>query len=365
MNSRSQIPSLDGFRAISIVLVISGHLVINHLMPGPLNIVFKEFGFGELGVRIFFVISGFLITYLLLKERSKNGNINLKAFYTRRVLRIFPAFYFYLAVLALLNLFLHFRISALLFLASGLYIQNFSPWTPVNGDTWLTGHTWSLAVEEQFYLVWPTVFLFIGRINRFSIWIIVILVGSFFRSFHYKFPGLSEYFLAPFFMHADFLFSGCFIAFMAFYHEEKVVSFVKKISPFVIYCSIFLLWFFSKFEFHPVYDRFFIPTSAAVINVCIVLLIVYFVFKQNSVGYKLLNLSWIAFIGRLSYSIYLWQQLFTSRYDFWWSKFPQNIFLIFIAAYLSYTIIEKPFLRLKNRFKVVEEKKLSIMEAQV
>lgn len=160
---KGYIPSLDGFRAISILLVIFGHLIINQLLPAPLYSILKEVSFGELGVRIFFVISGFLITYLLLKERSKNGGVNLKAFYIRRLLRIFPVFYFYLGIVAILNFSLGFQVPSLYFLSAALYIQNFSPW----GSSWLIGHSWSLAVEEQFYLLWPAIFFVSKNLKSF------------------------------------------------------------------------------------------------------------------------------------------------------------------------------------------------------
>lgn len=271
------------------------------------------------------------------------------------MLRIFPVFYFYLIILALLNPLLGSQVSPLHFFSTALYIQNFTPW----GSTWLIGHTWSLAVEEQFYLLWPMIFKKTKNLNRLSTLGIAVFLGSMFRIFHYKFPSLSTFFLAPFFMHADFLFSGCFIAFLAFYYPVRLVSLTKNISPFAIYCSIFLIWLFSKFEFHPVYDKFFIPISGAIINLCVSFLIVYFVFKADTIGYRFLNLPGITFIGRLSYSLYVWQQLFTSKYDFWWSKFPQNICFTFLAAYFSYRFIEKPFLHLKEKFRAVPEPKLS------
>lgn len=190
----------------------------------------------------------------------------------------------------------------------------------------------------------------------------MILIGSFLRSLHYKLPALSNFFLAPFLMHADFLFSGCFLAFMSFYNYEKVISFINRVSTRWVYCSVFFVWLFSKFEFHPTYDSFFILTSGAVINICISFLIIYFIFKSNTIGYRFLNHAAVAFIGKLSYSLYIWQQLFISKYDFWWSRFPQNIGLTFLVAYLSFIVIEKPFLRLKDRFKSISERRLSTVD---
>jgi peptidoglycan/LPS O-acetylase OafA/YrhL len=104
-------------------------------------------------------------------------------------------------------------------------------------------------------------------------------------------------------------------------------------------------------EYHPIYDRLFIPVSGMVVNVSICFLMMYYIIKEDSIGYRILNASAVTFIGRLSYSLYIWQQLFLSRGDFWFAKFPLNVILMFLAAYISYMLIEKPFLRLKEKFR--------------
>lgn len=347
------IPSLDGFRAISILLVILSHLAVVNSVPVAVKDVLKQFAFGELGVRVFFVISGFLITYLLLKEKTKNGKVNLRAFYIRRFLRIFPVFYVYLAVVLVLNAQWNLSIGSLTFVSAALYIQNFAPW----GSNWLIAHSWSLAVEEQFYIFWPAVF---RRLKKDKLWIAGIIIfstGVFMRAVHYKFPELSRFLLAPFFVHADFLFAGCLLAFLLFSKPSLVARKVKGTNPLLVYVAILSVWFFSKFEYHPEYDKFFIPISGSIINICIVFLLAYFVIRNESSGYKLLNTPVFSFVGRLSYGLYVWQQLFlvpayhnTSKA--WWTQFPQNIILVFTSAYLSYLIVEKPFLKLKSKFKV-------------
>src|SRR5215470_5272398 len=95
-----RIPTLDGLRAVSIVLVLLNHLVGTVYYPAILSPLGS---FGNFGVRVFFVISGYLITSLLIKEDERTGSISLKNFYLRRVFRIFPAAYAYLLVLAVLN----------------------------------------------------------------------------------------------------------------------------------------------------------------------------------------------------------------------------------------------------------------------
>lgn len=346
MSLNGRIPSLDGFRAISIFLVIFCHVIL----LGPIYIkpstFFLPSQVGILGVRIFFVISGFLITYLLLKERERTGKTNLKSFYIRRALRILPVFYVYLGVLAILNLLLHLNIGLHDFLIAGFFVQNF--W--LDTSNWFTGHSWSLGVEEQFYILWPLIFVRAGILKKWWVLISILAFGTFMRSFNYKFPQVAEYFFSEFFMYSDFLFSGCFMAYLLVYSYESVTNFINKINSSFVYLSIIAIWFLTNLEFHPTYDIIFIPLSGTVINVCICFLILYFIVKKDSLGYRLLNLPAIRFIGHLSYSLYIWQQLFLSR-SHWIFDFPQNILFTFLAALASYYLVEKPFLKLKEMFK--------------
>src|SRR5271157_945604 len=155
-----QIPSLDGLRAISIALVLYGHATGTLGFP----IASDRFGLAAAGVRTFFIISGFLITKLLLKEIASKGTISLRAFYRRRVLRIFPAFYAYwLVTLALVMVGL-LAVPARDLAYAATYTINY-----VVDRSWSVGHLWSLAVEEQFYALWPLTLFFLGRKRSFSL----------------------------------------------------------------------------------------------------------------------------------------------------------------------------------------------------
>ncbi|HEY2516738.1 MAG TPA: acyltransferase, partial [Polyangiaceae bacterium] len=150
----SRIPSLDGLRAISITLVLLFHMAGTRNSPFDGN---THFSLAEMGVRVFFVISGFLITSILTSEIKKRGRISLGKFYFRRALRLFPAFYAFLAVVLLLvNLGLA-EIKPWDVLAAVGYAMNYHP-----DHAWVFGHCWSLAVEEQFYFLWPAVLGLLG-----------------------------------------------------------------------------------------------------------------------------------------------------------------------------------------------------------
>ena len=139
-----RIPSLDGLRAISITLVLVAHLA------GTRNFPLSEatgnfWGLGEFGVRVFFVISGFLITGLLMQELAQEGRIRLGRFYLRRTLRIFPPYYTLLAALGLASVFGAVTLAPHDLLHGATYTSNY-----YLGRSWFLGHSWSLSVEEQF-----------------------------------------------------------------------------------------------------------------------------------------------------------------------------------------------------------------------
>ena len=142
----TKLPSLDGWRAVSIGLVLVQHSTMAAGFPPALTPWIKRFDLGSLGVQFFFVISGFLITWLLLQEQARHGRISLKHFYLRRALRILPVYFFYLFVLGCLT---RYEQPGYLWAANLTFTTNYF-WPPEG-----TAHFWSLGVEEQFYLLWP------------------------------------------------------------------------------------------------------------------------------------------------------------------------------------------------------------------
>ena len=143
------IAGLDGLRALSVLCVVYGHLL---WVPSfPFKGLVRVLNPAGLGVNVFFVISGFLITTILLKEKDATGRVSLRRFYLRRSLRIFPAYYvFLICVFAL-------AFAGVIALERSDYLYTLSYTFNLKGHqaTWWVGHTWSLAVEEQFYLLWP------------------------------------------------------------------------------------------------------------------------------------------------------------------------------------------------------------------
>ena len=140
-------PSLNGLRGLAIILVVCDHL---HGTGRYYTLFFN----GSLGVNIFFVLSGFLITAICLKEIDRTGKLSLKSFYTRRFLRIFPVAYLYLFVVFILNYFFKLEIPGFQFFGAMFYVMDLNYFRE-HQYTWAVEHYWSLAVEEQFYIIFP------------------------------------------------------------------------------------------------------------------------------------------------------------------------------------------------------------------
>ncbi|MGH9888077.1 MAG: acyltransferase family protein, partial [bacterium] len=144
--------------------------------------------FGDIGVRAFFVLSGFLITTLLLRERARDGTISLRGFYLRRALRIFPAFYAYLAVLIVLRAAGTIAPSNSDLAFAGTYTMNFHA-----ERAWQVGHLWSLSVEEQFYLAWPLTLIVLGTRRALILALAAIAVAPLVRMVTWvSWPALRE-----------------------------------------------------------------------------------------------------------------------------------------------------------------------------
>ena len=197
----SQLPALDGLRAVAAFLVVFSHIGI-YFMPGGL------------GVLMFFVLSGFLITWLLLKENEKFGNVSLRNFYFRRSLRIFPAFYCYALLYLGLMILLHKKVIWSQAVCALLYVNNY--YQAIHGDpnTGLS-HTWSLGIEEQFYLLWATAFLLLRKRRERLAWVLVVVIAAIWihrEVLHFLFGVWQGYIYEAFDTRADHLLIGCFLA---------------------------------------------------------------------------------------------------------------------------------------------------------
>jgi peptidoglycan/LPS O-acetylase OafA/YrhL len=326
----SRIPSLDGLRAISICLVLLGHLVGTRNFPQSLKFIGS---YANFGVRVFFIISGYLITSLLLKERRKTGSIDLLEFYRRRAYRILPPAYVYLLIICLLA---WWQLPAINVFAAFSYISNYF----VGSNPWLLGHLWSLSIEEQFYLIWPfALVVAFGRGRQMAFW--VVLAAPFLRIVFY-FSGFQyiEYYFPTV---ADAIATGCLLAIS--WPALKRFDFFF-LSRFILIVPVITLAI-PLLRGSGLQNRIYQTIGVSVMHIGIAICI----YNAIQKSWRWLNNAVIVWIGVISYSLYLWQQAFINRSDqmHWWTAFPQNVGLAFALAACSYYLVERPFLRLRDR----------------
>lgn len=340
---KKHLPSLDGLRCFSILYVIASH--VNEYNPGVYtSFAHYFFGGGAFGVHFFFVISGFIITTLLLIEKVNTGHISLRHFYIRRVLRIFPLAYLFLVVLILLNGIFALGILPIDFAGAFLFLKD-----TAMPSSWYTAHYWSLSVEEQYYLVFPFI-LYKGGIRTYLNFCL-FFIALYFGKNVYEHYTSSRHTIADIFLSSNFLsiLVGSLTSILLFKDETSA----RPVNGRVMTAVYIFLLFLALFTFK--YPRLF-GLSSLVCSSSIASGIFLLIKFPYGPVHRVLNNKWISYTGKLSFSLYIWQQLFTAHQP-WKGMFPfsgsviLHLALLGLVAWLSYHYIERPFLRLKRRFK--------------
>lgn len=357
--SHSRIPCLDGLRAISIIGVFSTHLTGTRGFP---TWSWWEFGgdLGNLGVRCFFVISGFLITHLLLQELRATGCISLKNFYIRRTFRIFPAFYTFIGCVFLFSMVGLVVVKPADLGYAATYSIDF-----IQKKSWVVAHIWSLSVEEQFYLLWPLCMVTAGLKRAKGIALSIIVLVPFLRiAVWYCLPQYQDLITKAFPTVCDTIATGCVLACFRewLWGQPRYRAFLGSawfaLVPFVVLIS-------NAFASHTRPD---LLCGQTVRNIGIALCLDWCMRYSGSPIGKCLNAPLMVWFGTLSYSLYLWQQLFLNRNsDRLFCHFPLNIVAAFLFASLSYYLVERRFLKMRGRVfaprLVLKESSLLVDEA--
>lgn len=342
-------PALDGLRGLSILMVLLPHFGVNTYI--------HPFGFfldSNAGVQIFFVISGFIITTLLLKEQIRNGSISLKYFYIRRALRILPVAYLFLLVLLILDIAFRLHIGLFDFAEAALFFKNL----PVS-TSYYTAHFWTLAVEGQFYLFFP--FLLILSIDYYFIisLLIVIVVPTAAIAGNYCPVTLGNLLFVKLCMYAFWkgpvmILIGSVFAISLFKSAGN-----SKRRQQSYYAGLFLLVIAiviraKTFIFYQKYiSEYLFALLIGFVTITIL--------SGKSVLKNVLSSRVIIRIGMLSYSLYIWQQLFVgpNAWQPWmtglgsvplWAMIIMKILAVFILALVSYAF-ERLFLKQKDKLK--------------
>jgi peptidoglycan/LPS O-acetylase OafA/YrhL len=294
---------------------------------------------GNIGVRLFFVLSGFLITHLLLREEAKTGNISLRAFYIRRAFRIFPACWFYVLVMLLLWAFGIRVLSRLSIWSSLLYFSNYVRWNLVAQPL---RHLWSLSVEEQFYLIWPMMFILLPR-YRTRVLALVILVAPFWRLAIFLHPEwhFRETIDRRFDAIADCIASGCLLALI-----RDGGQYSRLFARRWLYVPALLAVAGGFTSAHP---RLYYLLGQTALNIGLAVCIDAAVRFQESSLFRWLGWTPVAIVGLISYSLYLWQQIFLADNTLGFSGAALRLMFSIIAAIFSFVVIEWPMRRLGSR----------------
>lgn len=340
------IPGLDGLRAISVLIVLVAHMGFEHIVPG---------GFG---VTVFFFISGFLITRLLLAEHEKKGRIGLKDFYIRRFVRLYPALLFMVfATTAIYMLASWGGPKILEFLSAVFYGTNiyqvsvrsggelpFMPWT----------HLWSLAVEEHFYLMFPLFMVFMGGKWKRAAKLLfgLIIAAAMWRLTIYYATDLAQYDYNYMMTDTrlDSIAWGCLLSVLLHVYGDKArLKWLVGIVPIVIALGAILASFLIRDDAF----RYTIRYTLQGIALFTLFLNLYF-YKAVRFAFPILEWKPLAWIGMVSYALYLWHvPLLDMAYringENWTSRIVAVIASFVLAAF-SYYVVEKPFLVLRKKF---------------
>jgi peptidoglycan/LPS O-acetylase OafA/YrhL len=350
----SHIPALDGVRGLAAVAVLMHHIGFG---TGPL---------GAYGVAVFFVLSGFLITWLLLKENSRTGDVSLRNFYIRRTLRIFPAFYVYWAITVLGFYWMRGSISWPEPIAAFLYCGDWFHGLQREPDTnRIMVITWSLGVEEKFYLIWPWLFLFFRKNLRGLIRVTLALIGIIWLyrlGMMAAFDLPKNYLKYAFEARFDNILWGCLLALLT--AADRLPGILRKLAsqPALVFPVaggiVVSLGLEARFG-----SQYHYSLGMTVDAILTVILLVQLICWTSSPLWSWLESPPARFLGRISYSLYLYhltviplvKYLGVSRYSVRLLCFVLGSVLVATA---SYYLVEKPFLRLKDRFTARAERQV-------
>ncbi len=337
-----RIPSLDGCRAVSIFVVLLAHLCNTPALQGLNPYARIIYHFGPFGVKVFFVISGYLITTLLMNEERKAGRISLGQFYFRRAFRIWPVAYAFILVVALLD-----RVNWISLPAHNLIFAATFTMNHTLNIAWWTEHLWSLAIEEQFYLVWPFVFLLANRRWRVGCCLFLLMIAPVLRIFTYIYaPKVYWEMQASLLFMSDSIAVGCLLALLSTtLHKNQLVDRAIR-SPWFYLLPLLSIGMYATLK---PWFPFYLAVGESVAVLCIAATIWRVIHVRDRL-FLLLNSRALVTVGLFSYSLYVWQQLFLSPTRIGiFNTWPLNLIGVCAAAIVSYYGIELPFLRIRAR----------------
>ena len=348
---RGYLPTLDGWRAIAVLLVVLYHAKesLVRAYGSSVDWLLPFIGSGWIGVNLFFGISGILITSRLLEEQELKGRISLKGFYLRRFCRILPPVIVLLIILAVCNWAKIIPIASFDWWRALLFASNYGP-----EPSWHLAHTWSLSIEEHFYLFWPALLVFLGVCRAPKVCLVSVGIITVWRVLDIRYSivparfGISAWRTDT---SVDALLVGAmFACFLEKEHLRQLA--VRLAAPMMtllltgVFVFCLYAWEHLLILRHPVRLLFVFLIPSLLLST---------ILSGKTFIFSILEWQPLRWIGRISYSIYLWQQIFivpdhartwkTGNLEDW----PWNLVAVFLCAIASYYFIERPFMKLGHR----------------
>lgn len=342
------LPAIDGIRGLMPFGVLAAH------------IEYQWFPGGIVFMNVFFILSAYLITTILLKDLAANGNISFRKFYIRRVLRLFPANYMVIAAYLVCALLLldkpqpHFLDG----IAAASYVSNWTRAFSVPMPNWLA-HTWSLSIEEQYYLLWPPLLALLVRFLGTGVRLIHMLLALIilFAAWRYYLAHDGASILRLYNgtdVRADTLLIGCVVAILlSFDGVKNHVRFRKTVRCLFVPLAI-LIFCVLGFTLQ-VQSRALYTWGTSLIDLCVGVFVIGLITSSNTVVHRIFETKALVFLGKMSYSTYLWH---FPIFMFMKERFAaDNLTMVvigmpltYLCAYLSFRYIETPFLASKRKY---------------
>ncbi len=349
-------PPLTGIRALCMIPVVVYHSNFSTL-PGA-----------WVPLQVFFVLSGFLITAMLSSEGQRNGRISLTGFYSRRIVRLLPPLVFTVALLGIYAAFVHVADASQRLWGDGLAAMTYSDYQQALGHAPFFGYlaqSWSLAVEEQFYIIWAVLMVAAVAAHKrrlaygFAIaGMVLSLADRLYLTFsapHFNHVVFTRIYYA-FDTRADALFVGCLLGLLATdgHLSNWGARAMRLLTAGAIVSSVFLCWVLL---YAPLWQESLVVLWLPISTAASAVILVFFVVKPTAVGSRFVGIAPLVFLGELSYAIYLihfpvFLAITPGRDGTGWSFWPTELVrlaIVFSLACVSWFLIEKPLLRWRQR----------------
>jgi peptidoglycan/LPS O-acetylase OafA/YrhL len=347
-HQKRYIPTLDGWRAFAVIGVI-----LYHGRSGFFNgnsVLIKLSAHGFLGVDLFFAISGFLICGLLLQEYRRDGGISLRRFYIRRCFRILPPYYAAIAGLCAVSVFGAIHVNYSYLPSCLLFYRNYKPLGMDQQGGFYTAHFWTLAVEEHFYLIWPMLLVAVKPKRAGKVAFLLAMAVFGWRMLEVHFQWLSKILLpANLSMRTDTRIDALLWGCLAAIYFPVIKRYAERIRFSQLWLPVLAILLVAE-AVHA-------PGLTLLRVVLLPALVLSTVIQPESLLGRVLEWQPLRWIGTISYSLYLWQELFLPELTsekahgafHYLQQPPWNVLAILVCACLSRYLLELPMIRFGHR----------------